>query len=530
MNTRHRIRALATSALLIVMAAAWIALAPTGFGGQASYVMVAGASMEPTLRRGDLVVVREAQTYEVGQIVTYRHPTIGPIIHRIIDHQGDRYTFKGDNNDWIDSYQPTASEIVGAAWIYLPGAANWLLKLRMPAGLALLSFATAAMLMITLSRHSNSTSTQSRKGTSLSRRKRFAIWAECLDGAFLALGAAAFASLLLGLFAFTRPTTARVPDDIPFEHHGSFSYHAGGPPGVYDAGKLITGDPVFHQLVPEIGVDFNYQFISQAAAVLEGSYSMSAVLSDASGWRRRIELVPETGFDGKEVEIGSRIDVEQLFNLTELLQERTGTQRKVFNVDIIPEIRIAGSLDGGSFEDRFSPRLSFELDELEMYLSGPSPLSGEADPLAPASSGFLPRSRSEPATLSILGLDLTVESARWIAGVGLGLGLAGLLGLWLAVRGISQGDRAAEIQIHYGSFLVEVEDVEVKPGTMQTDVRSIADLARLAERSGGIMLHIDRGDEHVYCVQLDEICYRFILLTANEDDDSGHAGKQGEGG
>ncbi|MEJ2011663.1 MAG: signal peptidase I [Anaerolineales bacterium] len=529
MNARRRhTHALTTSALLVLMAAIWIVLAPTKFGGQASYVMVAGASMEPTLKRGDLVIVREAQSYEVGQIVTYRHPTIGPIIHRIIDRQGSRYTFKGDNNDWVDSYQPTASEIVGAAWIYLPGAANWLLKLRMPAGLALLSITTAVILMMTLSRNSNSTRKQDRKETFVSRSERFASWAENLDGAFFALGAIAFAALLLGLFAFTRPMTVSAPDDIAFEHHGRFNYHAGGPPGVYDGGKLVVGDPVFHQLVPEIGVDFDYQFISRATSELEGSYSMSAVVSDASGWRRRIELIPETGFDGAELEIGSRVDVEQIVGLTQLLQERTGTQRKVFNVDIIPELKIAGTLDGQAFEDQFAPLLSFQLDDLEMYLRGPDPLSGEGDPLAPSSGGFLPRARTEPTTISILGLDLTVESARWTAGLGFGIGLAGIFGLWLAVRGVSQHDRAAEIQIQYGSLLIEVEQLELQPGLKQTDVRSIDDLAKLAERSGGMILHIDRGEEHVYCVKVDEICYRYILLTTDEDADSGRTGDEGE--
>ena len=511
-----------TSTVLVLMAALWVILAPTKFGGQASYVIVAGASMEPTLKRGDLVVVREEQTYEVGQIATYRHPTIGPIIHRIIDRQGDIYTFKGDNNEWIDSYQPTSSEIIGNAWFELPGAANWLLKLRMPAGLALLSLSIAVMLMTTFTKKSSAFNLKPGKEQAVLNRKKLTAWANNLDGAFFALGAVAFASLLLGLFAFTRPLTVDVPADIPFEHHGSFEYHAGAPPSVYDGGKLVTGDPVFHQLVSKFELDYQYRLVSQTASQLHGTSSLSVQISDTSGWQRTIQLLPEMSFTGSKVTLSSTVDLEALLKLTRMLQERTGTQRQVYNVDVIPVVQIAGSLDGQPFEDRFAPQLSFQLDELELYLHGSDPLSENGNPLMPSVGGVLPHMESEPATISILGVDLVVETARWIAGLGLGFGLAAILGLSLVLRGISQRDRAAEIQIQYGPLLVEVEEIELKRGIKQTDVRSIDDLAKLAEHSANMILHVAKGDEHTYCVQVGETCYRFILLV-QPDQEIDHA-------
>jgi signal peptidase I len=502
--------------MLVMMAALWIVLAPRTFGGQASYVLVAGASMEPTLRRGDLVVVREAQIYEVGDIVTYRHPSIGPIIHRIIDRQGDRYTFKGDNNEWIDSYQPSSSEIVGKEWIHLPGAATWLLKLRTPAGLALLSLSIALMLMMTFINTSWPSKTGG-KDRGVMGRERFIRWTDNLNGAFFALGTVAFGAFLLGLFAFSRPITTQVPDDIPFEHHGQFTYHAGAPPSIYDGGKLTTGDPVFYHLVPEFDVEFQYHLISQASSNLHGTASMSVQVSDASGWNRAVELVSQTDFAGPDVVLKSTVDIERLLSLTEALQERTGTQRQVFNVDIIPEIDIEGSVDGQPFKDHFAPELGFQFDQIELYLRGADPLTSQVDPLFPSSGGFLPRFRSEPAVLPILGIDVPVETSRWIAGVGFFLGVAGMLALWLGIRGISRRDRATEIRLEFGPLLVEVEELELKPGLKQTDVRSMEDLAKLAERSGGMILHMDQGGEHTYCLQVGEICYRYILLAPVED-------------
>ncbi|MFN2149341.1 MAG: signal peptidase I [Anaerolineales bacterium] len=510
--------AVLASAILVLMAALWIILAPVQFGGQSSYVMVAGASMEPALHRGDLVVVRQEQTYEVGDIVTYHHPTIGPIIHRIIARQGDRYLFKGDNNEWVDSYEPKADEIVGKEWIYLPGAANWLLKLRTPTGLALLSLTIAMMLMTTFIKKSSEPAS-GRKEETVFNRERFAAWANNLDGLFFALGAVAFAALLLGLFAFTRPLTVGVPADIPFEHHGQFEYHAGAPPSVYDGGQLVTGDPVFHQLVSTFDLDFKYRLVSQFASNLHGTASMQLRVSDSSGWRRTIELLPETEFSGPEAVLSTAVDLTPVLKLTQMLRERTSTERQGYSVDILPVIQISGLLEGLPFDDRFAPALTFQLDELELYLRNTSdPLHGNGDPLKPTTGGFLPRTQTQPATLSILGLDPTVETARWIAGVGFGLGLAGMLGLWLVMRQISQRDRAAEIQLEYGPLLVEVEALELKRGMKQTDVRRIDDLAKLAERGGVMILHLEKDDEHVYCVQLGETCYRYILLTPLEPD------------
>ena len=39
---------------------------------------------------------------------------------------------KGDNNDWLDSYQPSTSDILGKYWFNIPGAGNIIVSLRHP--------------------------------------------------------------------------------------------------------------------------------------------------------------------------------------------------------------------------------------------------------------------------------------------------------------------------------------------------------------------------------------------------------------
>ena len=59
--------------------------------------------MQPRFHAGDLAIVRARSHYEVGHIVAYENLELGRIVlHRIIGRIGDRYVFKGDNNNFVD--------------------------------------------------------------------------------------------------------------------------------------------------------------------------------------------------------------------------------------------------------------------------------------------------------------------------------------------------------------------------------------------------------------------------------------------
>src|SRR5258705_12620813 len=70
---------------LAAVAAAWLMLAPIGFGGSTGYALVVGSSMEPRIQRGDLVLVRQSAGYGVGDVVAYRSAVLGrTVLHRIV--------------------------------------------------------------------------------------------------------------------------------------------------------------------------------------------------------------------------------------------------------------------------------------------------------------------------------------------------------------------------------------------------------------------------------------------------------------
>jgi len=121
---------------------------PVQWGGETSYVLVRGDSMLPVYQSGDLVIVRESNTYEVGAIVAYRVPAsnIGAgtlILHRVIGQHDGRFILRGDNNPEDDSWQPRNGSIVGEAVFSIPRIGSFLATVRSPVLLGSLGFGIA---------------------------------------------------------------------------------------------------------------------------------------------------------------------------------------------------------------------------------------------------------------------------------------------------------------------------------------------------------------------------------------------------
>ena len=112
---------------------AWFLFLRPGFlDGPMSYVVVSGASMEPTLQGGDLAVVRRQGSYQKADIVAFRVGD-GIVIHRIVGGSLEEgFIMRGDNSDGMDPWRPTADDIVGCLWFSIPGGGSFLAFLRQP--------------------------------------------------------------------------------------------------------------------------------------------------------------------------------------------------------------------------------------------------------------------------------------------------------------------------------------------------------------------------------------------------------------
>jgi signal peptidase I len=107
--------------LCLLLAAAWWFAAPAQLGGTTTYVLTRGISTEPGIHTGDLAVLRPARAYRVGDVVAYHSELMHTVVmHRIVAIENGSYSFKGDNNSWLDPEQPTRNDLIGALIVRIP--------------------------------------------------------------------------------------------------------------------------------------------------------------------------------------------------------------------------------------------------------------------------------------------------------------------------------------------------------------------------------------------------------------------------
>lgn len=151
----ERVRRILGATVLVAAVVAWaLLLRPTALGGPATYVVVSGTSMEPTLHTGDLVVLRAHDSYGVGDLVTYPVPEGAPgagdlVIHRIVGGSAEGgFTTQGDNRRQADDWHPTAEQVRGREWFTVPGAGTVLTRFTDPPLLAALAGGVAVVVVL----------------------------------------------------------------------------------------------------------------------------------------------------------------------------------------------------------------------------------------------------------------------------------------------------------------------------------------------------------------------------------------------
>jgi signal peptidase I len=508
MNRKRRwSRAFFSGAAMALFAAAWALLAPPAFGGLSSYVMVAGASMEPALRRGDLVIVRQAEDYQVGDIVTYRHPEIGPIIHRILAFEGDRFVFKGDANGWIDSYLPTEEDLVGRFWLRVPGGGKLVRELRSPGYLALLS------LVIGLAAVRGWWQEGRRRirsyGATLADAFRALRPPDNVEGLLFILAAVTLASLLLAGKAYRQPIYQTASENLPYTHRGEFGYAASAPRGVYDSTTVETGEPLFFKLSDRLHVQFKYELEADGLEALAGTFDLVAEVQEAGGWKRTIVLYPESPLKDNPTTIAGELDLEEVVTYVRILETRTGIQRPAYTLSFVPHFRPEGILEGEAFHDEFAPRLTFRLDEVQLSLQREDPRGPEYNPLEPTQAGWIPRTRLEPAGLTILGVKISVLVARWLSGLGIILSMGALALVVSTIARSYRSGEASRIELLYGQMMVSLKDGEVSPDARVIDVVTMEDVVRVAEREGKTILHQVLDATHHYFVHAGNLTFHY---------------------
>jgi signal peptidase I len=507
MQTRHTTKLLSSALALIVLACVWFYFAPAGLGGSTTYVTTEGVSMQPRFHAGDLALVRSQSSYHVGEIVAYHSRTFHTIVlHRIIARVGDRYVFKGDNNNFVDFEHPARSQLIGALWLHIPGIGARLQALRSPALIGLLVGIGVLLL-------SGAAFTQRRRRRRWQRRAEQNAGpaprslpqhsAEPLAGV-LAIGLLALLPfVVLALLAFTRPTHELVVAHVPYSQSGALSYSAKTAPGpAYPTGLAVTGEPLFTHVLSVVDLRLGYRFNASAAHSLAGSASLYARIASTSGWQTTLALGRARHFRGDRALAMGKLDLNALLALLHRVQTSTGVNG-TDTLTLIGRVRVSGSLGGLPLHTTFSPRARFSLGALEAQplipasaaaaessaaspsepSAAPSAASGEpaaANPFVHSAASSLTGKRQQPLSLSLKLVQLPVASARWIALGAIAIITCVLLAA-LALLARRPRDESAAILARYGRSIVSVAHVGQLPGVATIDVEDMEALVRIAE-------------------------------------------------
>jgi signal peptidase I len=494
MRTRHTKRLLSGALALIALGLLWYYFAPVDLGGSTTYVVTDGVSMEPRFHTGDLALVRSQSSYHVGEIVAYNSRVYHTVVlHRIIARAGDRYVFKGDNNNFVDFEHPAASQLIGALWLHLPGWGARLRSLSSPALVgALVAFAVLLLTGVSFARGRRRRGRERRATEGAERppqhapRRTAGSTAEPLALALLAL----FPFVALGLLAFTRSSTAPVPFKVPYRQSATLSYSAEATPGpIYPDNRAVTGEPLFTRVVSLVDLRFAYRFHAAAAHSLAGEASLSATVASTNGWQTTLQLGQPTRFKGDHALVRATLDLTSLLALVHRVNTTTGVGGS-YTVTLVPHVRASGSLEDRPFSTAFSPPAPFTLGQGELQSSastGSSSTTGQpaANPFAPSAFGSMTGTRSQPRLLSFGIAQLSVATAREIVLGGIAIVVCILMAILAFVRARVR-DESSSIRARYGRMIVPVARVWQLPGVPVIDVADMDALAQIAE-------HYDRS-------------------------------------
>ena len=527
-------KSLAGALTFAMLAVSWYVLAPPQLGGSTRYAVVHGTSMEPRFHRGDLVLLRTASEYRVGDIAAYQSPELGRMVmHRIVRTAGDRYQFKGDNNDFLDSAAPQRVELAGKHWVRIPAAGNLLGMLRTPVVAAVIAGLLALLLAGGGAKESRRRRRRTResgapalprvsldRGPDTGTRRPLGLGRighavrsldrQTLDTALLVCGVVGACSLLLGVLAFTRPTERAVEKEL-FAQTGTFAYEAAAPRGtVYPSGSVRTGQTVFTRLVDRVDVSFSYRLSSAAPRSVFGTTKLVAELRGDNGWQHELVLQPRQDFDGDRVTVRGTLDLKALTELGRSVEAETGTITDSYALTLQPVVDVTGTLGAEPVKTRFAPVLAFRLNSSSLRLDTASPSAAEQTALVRAKKGY--GAGAEANTLSLLGLTLHVSAARMLAlfgGIG-ALAAAAMLALGLVRE--REGDEPAQIASRHGAWLVDVAP-RPRADASILDVTTMEGLVRLAERYERMILHEVFDGAHSYLVEEDGSVYRYRAGT-----------------
>jgi hypothetical protein len=475
--------------------------------------------MEPGFHKGEFVLLRTQPSYTTQDIVLYHNPEIGPVFHRIIAIENNRFVLKGDHNAWIDSYRASPVDIVGKYWLRIPWLGSTIDSFRSKEGLVFSLF-TLAFLFV-------GESAGVRNSLGPKKRRKRILKKSNLDGlgvvfsvrdAFLASLVFSLLILVLALFTFSQPTIISVPTDSQYEHFGEFRYSSDASSAIYDNGAVQPGDPIFRQISNRFDLEFAYALSALDSANVKGTYSLHVIIGEANGWKRVLELQPATAFEGSSVSFTTSINVNDVQSYVDQLQEQTGLSLSQYFLTIVPVIEVEGEINGVSWHDQYAPELPFAVNEVQIRLLDTE--EGVSSLLSQSEARSIYGQQLEINRINYFGINFSIHEVRLFL-ILISPIMAGLLLFlgWRTMR-LYQADPVTQIQGFYGAKLVNVTGMLNNTSSPAVIVSRIEDLVRMAEREGTFILYEKKDEIHHYFVETPKGLFLFSVEPEDKTNSS----------
>jgi signal peptidase I len=491
MTTRLALRVGRLGGLLaLLLTAVWL-FWPTALGGATTYVTTHGVSMQPRFHNGDMAVLHSADTYAVGDIVAFHSVELNTtVMHRIIAREGDRFVTQGDNNSWIDPDRPSAGEVLGRLWFRIPEGGDVVAVFRTPAFLMLAALAGATVLwrLRTARGRRRPDEPRGRMPTvSMPARARARQVA-------VASGAVALLCAGGGVALFLLPVTDVEEQIMQVTQRGTYAYSGTAVPGVtYPTGVIVTGDPVYTELLRTLTVQFALDVTAPGLDSLRGTARLDVSLAAPDGWTATLDSGPPGSVEAGILSASVALDLARAADLLERHYEEIGTKGGVAAMIITPVVEFAGTLHGEPFAATAPPPLRLDLDAAALRLAG-----NPAEALASSTVTDVTVDQVTDHHVTVLGVSLPVSFARTVVLSVLVVAALGAAGaVWLGWP--RSGNAVDEFLMRHAGRIVEVNSFTL--GATVIDVTDPDALHLVAERLDGLVLHHIGPYGHLFAVQ-----------------------------
>jgi hypothetical protein len=270
---------------------------------------------------------------------------------------------------------------------------------------------------------------------------------------------------------------------------------------------------VFLRLVDKLRTRFEYRLRTDTSVNTSGRIVLTAIVSDAEGWQRKIDLAPPLDFEGGFAAASGTLDLHGVQKLIADVERATGVAHESYTVTLAPSVDLGGRLAGVDISGRFTPALKFRLDRLTLTLDQSS-----SDRLAPVRTRSAQAHLLRPGAFSAMGAEIRVTALRRITlAAGLVLLLVFVVIAILRTKALRRGE-SFRIEARYGHLLVPVSPSASEALGPLVDVATMEGLARLGEPGSRPILHSERLGIHSYFVEDGGVVYRYSTGGAQGTD------------